>query len=172
MTHLLSTEAALNKVISRALQEDQQFALWLFMQTRFATEDALCVEVRANNPWGRVKIRVPIGEDGAIREIVRDAETDVLAVFRTKDGRRLALHIENKLQGGSFTPYQPETYRERLGQWRGRRRLGMYVDATSVLIAPQVFFDKNKDGAKFFEAYISHEALAEHLPAFRSGSAA
>jgi hypothetical protein len=36
-----------------------------------------------------------------IKEAMLD---DVLAVFETKDKRRLALHIENKLASGSFTP--------------------------------------------------------------------
>lgn len=87
----------------------------------------------------------------------------------TADERRLALHVENKLAGGAFTPHQPESYRARLQQWQGRARLGMYVDATSVLIAPRAFYEANRVAADVFEAYVPHEVLAEHVPAFRSG---
>ena len=172
MTRSPSNEATLNSALAHALQNNREFALWFLMQTRFAAEEAQCIEVRADNPWSRVTLRVPVGLDGAVEEIVRDAETDVLAIFLTTDGRRLALHIENKLQGGVFTPHQPQAYRERLGQWRERPKLGMYIDATSVLISPRAFYERNKDGAQVFEAFVSHEALAEYLPAFVSDSAA
>lgn len=166
---MASTEKELDRALAQALMDDPVFARWFLEQTRFAGLDARCVEVRADNPWSRVALTVPTGLDGAVAEVVRDAETDVLAVYLTSDERRLALHIENKLAGGTFTLHQPESYRARLLQWQGRARLGMYVDATSVLIAPRAFYDANIAGADVFEAYVPHEALAVYVPAFGEG---
>lgn len=166
---MASTEEELDRVLAQALMDDPLFARWFLDQTRFAGLDARCVEVRADNPWSRVTLTMPVGLDGASTEVVRDAETDVLAIYVTADERRLALHVENKLAGGAFTPHQPESYRARLQQWQGRARLGMYVDATSVLIAPRAFYEANRVAADVFEAYVPHEVLAEHVPAFRSG---
>jgi hypothetical protein len=166
------SEAELDDALASALLNNREFALWFLSQTRFAAEEAECVQVRADNPYSSVRQRVPSGLDGALEELVQDRETDVLAVFVAGDGRRLALHIENKLASGSFTAYQAASYRERLLQWRQDPRLGMYVDATSVLVAPQVFYERNIGDAQAFEAFVSHEAIAEHLPAFASASAA
>lgn len=97
---------------------------------------------------------------------MKDCETDVLALFETEDKRRLALHIENKIAGGCFTPLQPELYRERLQQWQGRSNLGNYIDATSVLVAPQSFYDRFAQDAGKFDSFVRHEDIAVHLPIF------
>lgn len=161
-------EEALDRALAQALTDNPTFARWLLEQTRFAGLDARCVEVRADNPWSRVKLSVPGQEQGTLVELVRDAETDVLAIYVTPDERRLALHIENKLARGSFTLHQPESYRARLEQWRGRAKLGMYVDATSVLVAPRAFYEANRKEADVFEAFVPHEDLAAHVPAFEA----
>src|SRR5437763_16413940 len=51
--------------------------------------------------------------------VTRQGETDVLFVFAfgTEPGRRLALHIENKLASGRFTAFQPEVYDARARLW-------------------------------------------------------
>jgi len=169
MTRTSAIEATLNYALADALLHDQEFARWFLRQTRYLAEDAKCVRVRADNPWSRVTLCLPVEGSDAYEEVVRDAETDVLAIFETQDERRIALHIENKLSSGTFTPHQPESYRERLKQWRDRPKLGRYQDATSVLVAPQAFYNKNANGAQVFEAFVSHEANAKHLPAFASG---
>jgi hypothetical protein len=161
------SESTLDAALADALVNNASFAAWFFSKTRFALQEAQCVLVRSDNPWGRVKYRL-LGLDAEpLDELTRDCETDVLAVFEASGGRRLALHIENKLAGGSFTYLQPELYRERLTQWRSRPKLGMYVEATSVLVAPQVFYDGNLAAAQIFEAFVSHESIAPHLPIFR-----
>jgi hypothetical protein len=121
-----------------------------------------------------VKSEVLNPASGAVEVVKKDRETDVLAIYVTNDGRRLALHIENKLADGFFTPHQPESYQERLAQWRKRKKLGMYEDATSVLVAPTVFYEKHLAAARLFESYVSHEDIGLHLEAFRqsAGSAA
>jgi hypothetical protein len=166
------TEAQLNKTLAEALLAHPEFAGWFLRQTRFASEDARCVEVRANNPWTRVTLRLPIDGGDSHQEVVRDAETDVLAIYETLDGRRIALHVENKLVGGSFTAFQPASYQARLAQWRNQPKLGRYQEATSVLIAPQDFYDRNIEDARVFESFISHETIGVYLPTFAGSCAA
>ena len=90
----------------------------------------------------------------------------MLAVFETPDGRRLALHVENKMAGGSFTPYQPELYQARKAQWKDRDHLGRYTEATTVLVAPTSFYQKFRERAALFDSYVSHEAIAEFISDF------
>jgi hypothetical protein len=104
---------------------------------------------------------------GTLESQRRECETDILVVYETSDGRRLALHIENKLANGSFTKDQPELYRARKDQWKGRENLGNYSEAMTVLIAPQRFYDRHRPEVDKFDAYISHEAIAEHIDRFK-----
>jgi hypothetical protein len=160
------TEEQLDVVLAEALFDGGKFSEWFFNQTRFAGESAKCVFCRSDNPWSRVKLQVANPVTGELEAISRDCETDVLAVFETTDARRLALHIENKIAGGSFTPHQPESYQERLQQWRNRERLGRYSDATSVLVAPRSFYEQHSEAAKKFECFVSHEELSSKLSVF------
>jgi len=161
------TEAELDLALAEGLRGDSSFAAWFFRQTRFHAEDAECIFVREDNPWGKVKLQRQNPYSGVLETLSRECETDILAVYESKGGHRLALHIENKLATGSFTPLQPELYRERLTQWCMKAKLGMYIDATSVLVAPRAFYLRNQTAAQVFEAYVSHEDIAAFLPAFR-----
>lgn len=160
------TEAELDTALADALAEGGEFSVWFFGRTRFGAESAECVFCRSDNPWSSVRFELPNSVSGELEALSKECETDVLAVYQTTDGRRLALHIENKLAGGSFTPHQPELYRERLQQWKNRPKLGLYSDATSVLVAPQEFFRRNRAQAETFESYVSHEEIAFRLPIF------
>ena len=160
------TEAQLDIALAEALFDDGKFSQWFLKQTRFAGESARCVFCRADNPWSDVKLEVPNPVSGELESLSKECESDVLAVYQTTDDRRLALHVENKIAGGSFTPHQPELYQQRLQQWKNRSRLGNYSDATSVLVAPQSFYERYSEDAKKFECYISHEVLAFHLSIF------
>lgn len=71
---MASTEEELDRVLAQALMDDPLFARWFLDQTRFAGLDARCVEVRADNPWSRVTLTMPVGLDGASTEVVRDAK--------------------------------------------------------------------------------------------------
>ncbi|MEO7622824.1 MAG: hypothetical protein ABIS30_07120 [Gallionella sp.] len=122
--------------------------------------------VRADNPWSKVTLSHPDHENGLLKETSLGRETDVLAIFETSEGRRLALHIENKLADSVFTPFQAESYKARLPQWRMRPKLGMYHEATSVLVAPQIFYDRHTKSARLFDTYVPHEAIAAWIPAF------
>jgi hypothetical protein len=159
----------LDEAIANALVNDEKLASWFLGQTKFAQEAAKCVLVRADNPWSKVNLSHSPAEDATLVELSKECETDVLAIFETKDGRRLALHIENKLANGSFTPLQPELYRERLTQWRMKPKLGMYTEATSVLVAPLAFYQRNEPAAKIFDSYVSHEDLSVHIEPFGQG---
>ena len=162
-----SVEATLDAALAEALFGQPEFAKWLLGRTRFGGKVAECVFCRSNNPWSMVRLERPNPVSGELEVLSKQCETDVLAVFQTKDGRRLALHIENRLAHGSFTDSQPELYRERLQQWKNRPKLGQYSDATSVLVAPEAFFAKYQAEAQMFEAYVSHEELGQHLPVFK-----
>ena len=104
--------------------------------------------------------------DDESRAVGAECETDILAVYETSDGRRLALHIENKLASVSFTRNQPELYQARKEQWKLRPKLGNYTHAACVLLAPALFFERNRERAALFDAYISHEEIAAHVPEF------
>ena len=160
------TEAELDEAIARALLYEPRTAAWFLTRTLFASEVASCVFCRCDNPWGTVQLEVQNASTGAVETLVSQCETDVLAVFATQDGRRIALHIENKLAGGSFTPHQPELYRARKSQWRNRDNFGAYTDATTVLIAPIEFYERFRERATVFDSYISHEDIAEYVPEF------
>lgn len=164
-----TSEKALDIALAAALQESPEFATWFLSQTKFKGTEAKCVFVRSDNPWSAVVLDIPNAETGFPEATRFECETDVLAVFQTSDGRRLGVHVENKLGGGSFTPLQPQLYAARLEQWKQRIKLGDYHEGASVLIAPQSFLDRVGDEAKIFGSRISHETLAEVLPSSAFG---
>lgn len=73
--------------------------------------------------------------------VKREGETDVLFVFVFKSDpeRRLALHIENKLASGRFTPFQPEVYAARAEHWIRNTNYCNYHEWGTVLLAPSSF---------------------------------
>ena len=172
MKSLSLTEASLDRELAAALRGDLVFARWFLDRTRFRSESFLRVECREDNPWSDVVTEVRDEATGALKVVKKGRETDVLAIYQTSDGRRLALHVENKLGNGLFTPHQAESYSARLSQWQMREKLGMYVEATSVLVAPKAFYDRNTDKAQLFESYISHEDISQHIAAFRQAGGA
>jgi hypothetical protein len=173
MTSSSLTEAQLDEQLANALRTRADFAQWFLEQTKFRLERAVCVLCREDNPWSSVASQQVNPTSGEVEVVKKDRETDVLAVYETGDGRRLALHIENKLENGFFTPHQPESYQERLSQWRMRKKLGMYEEATSVLVAPRSFYERHLAAAQAFESYVPYEELGQRIVAFkRSGESA
>ena len=159
-------EGELDGVLARALQHSPEFADWFLQQTKFNGQRARCVFVRADNPWSTVLLQQPNPTTGGLEARRFECETDVLAVFETAEGRRLGIHIENKIRTGSFTELQPELYAARVEQWKNRPRLGRYSEGTTVLIAPLEFMHRYPTGAALFHTRISHESIAERLPNF------
>ena len=87
-------------------------------------------------------------------------------MFETQTHKRIALHIENKLASGSFTPFQPEIYAARAAQWKGNPKYQSYEDWETVLIAPRSFYARYIDDAKKFGRFIAHEDIANYIPVF------
>ncbi len=163
------TEAALDAALARELKLGSAFLHWLVSRTRFADEEVdEIVLLRTNNPWGKAKLRVWNGDEQRYESIVREGETDLLLVLKSRRRGRFALHIENKLANGSFTPLQPEVYRARAAAWMGNKSYGDYEEWETILIAPTAFHARNSYGCSKFDRYIPHEDIAAHIPEFAS----
>ena len=175
------SEKDLDRVLKEALSTDPAFASWFLRQTKFADLDAKHLWSRSDHPWGRFSIQLENPDTGERGAIVREGETDALAIFQTSDGRRVAVHIENKLATGRFTPFQLALYNARAKAWKGHPKYKHYDDWEIVLLAPRSFYERYPAlCAKFgkykrypalcakFGKYIAHEDIAQHLPAFRA----
>ena len=160
------TEKHLDQALNRALMEHPEFAQWFLSKTKFFEEDAKYIWSRANHPWGKVNLEVLNTETGSIEVIEREGETDVLVVFETNQKRRVALHIENKLESGRFTHLQPELYAARADAWKGNPKYEAYEDWETVLVAPQSFYERHSKDAHKFGRFISHEEIATFIPEF------
>lgn len=90
----------------------------------------------------------------------------MLAVFEAPSGRRLGVHIENKIATGRFTQYQPEMYAARGEFWIGKQDYGCYDHWETVLLAPMAFIKRNETEARKFMSRITHEDVALHIPEF------
>jgi hypothetical protein len=146
------TERALDQLFRMHLDLTPEFAPWLLSRTKFAGVNAKLV----NEPWQFQWYRSPT--TGI------ESETDIFLVFQRLDAPgRFALHIENKMANGKFTPNQPRLYHVRANDWMTKRR---YNDYETVLIAPRSFYAKYKTGAEEFHRYIPHEDIARFIPQF------
>ena len=162
----LPTEKSLDQAIDDAFKANPDFVKWFLSRTKFAGVNARYFWSRSNNPWGRIKMQVRNEATGEMETIVRESETDVLVVFESDAGRRFAVHIENKLPSGCFTPYQVEMYPIRAEKWRGDSRYKNYHDWDTVLIASVHFVERNKADCMKFGQIVTHEELSEFIPEF------
>lgn len=162
----MPTEFELDEALASAFESNAAFANWFIGRTPFAKSGAEYRWARFDNPWSRVTFTLLCADSGSEVSYEKDCETDVLVVYEAPDGERLALHIENKLAGGSFTPNQPKMYQERKEQWKGRKRLGNYAKAVCVLVAPLAFRNRNRLESEKFDVYVSHEEIAKFVPQF------
>jgi hypothetical protein len=168
-THLVAerpTEKVLDRAIDEAFKSNPDFVKWFLGRTKFSGTQARYFWSRSNSPWGRIKKEVPNEDTGQIETIIRESETDVLVVFEADSGERFAVHIENKLPSGCFTPYQVDMYPIRAEKWRGDSRYKKYQDWDTVLIAPVQFVERNKADCMKFGQIVTHEELAEFVPEF------
>jgi len=161
------TEKQLDKAIAAAFC-NPDFATWFLSHTKFAPNNSAYKWSRTNHPWSMVSLTVIDPETGELSTISKGSETDIFVLFEHADGQRIAIHIENKLRAGAFTPQQPEFYHARAKQWQNESKYGLYTDYEVVLIAPQEFYDRNKPECVKFDRFISHEALAAHIPEFKA----
>jgi len=88
-------------------------------------------------------------------------------VFKSEPERRLALHIENKLASGRFTPFQPEVYAARAERWIRDPSYGNYDEWDTVLLAPLSFRRRYAAIAQRFGTFIAHEEVVDYVPSFR-----
>lgn len=162
------TEKQLDSALEAALRSNQSFLQWFLSRTKYAQRRAKYLWSRSDHPWGTIDF-TQIDPDTGVEVVTRqECETDVLLVVKATDGEHLALHIENKLGLGSFTASQPEMYRQRAEQWKGRPKYQSYTDFVTVLVAPEAFRLRNQSQAAVFDVFISHEEIAEYIPLFRS----
>jgi len=164
----MRTEKDLDRALEAALENDLAFGAWFLRQTRFQAVNARRVWSRSDNPWCRVTLPLANNQTGDIELVAREGETDVLVVFETQDGRRLGVHVENKLATGSFTPFQPEVYAARAQTWKRNPNYGNYDEWETVLLAPLAFYRRYTSEARKFGAFIAHESVAAYLPDFRN----
>ena len=160
------SEKDLDEALDLGLSTDPTFASWFLRHTKFADLNAVYEWSRTDNPWGTFSLQVESPETGERGTILRQGETDVLVVFKTSDGRRVALHIENKLAKGKFTPFQLALYNTRARAWKGNPNYGNYHDWEIVLLAPRGFYDRFPELCAKFGKYIAHEDIAKYLPIF------
>jgi len=94
-----ASEKTLDQALESALRTQQGFAEWFLNQTKFAGRAATCDWSRCDRPWTNYEIEDTDPNTGVLKKIVRDGETDVLVVYETLEGLRLALHIETSAKG-------------------------------------------------------------------------
>jgi len=160
------TEKILDGAIEEEFKTSHQFVTWFLGKTKFSDTSATYHWSRSDYPWGRIPVTIRDPKTGLEKKIIRDSETDILVVFESKDKKRFALHIENKLANGSFTEYQPELYSQRAKMWLGKKKYCSYTDYETILIAPQQFYDRWTQESQLFDKFISHEDISEYIPIF------
>ncbi|WP_152603957.1 hypothetical protein [Burkholderia pyrrocinia] len=163
-----SKEEQLDSCIDQAFQSNPEFTNWFLARTKFANDEGVYQWSRSNNPWGTHPHKTIDPATGEPTIKLVQSETDILVVFSRRNNGPFSLHIENKLENGSFEPEQPERYQSRAAYWLNNPKYGAYVDFETVLIAPQLFFETHRVDAEKFDRYVSHEDIARYLPEYRA----
>jgi len=160
------TEGELDLAFANTIQTSREFRSWVLNQTKFRdlSSDVILLheEQGKNRPvwWQYWWCQVP--------ELDEQRETDIFLVFECKtSGERFSLHIENKKGSGKFLDGQPEGYEPRARFMLNTEKYLSYSDFETVLIAPSVFRENNRDKCDLFGVYISYEAIAAFIPEFR-----
>lgn len=161
-------EKQLDALLEQSFLSDAAFTQWFLGRTKFSGYAEKPVFSRSNHPWGRIVYTAICPDTGTSTTSIKESETDVLVVFEAPDNKIFALHIENKMGPGKFTPLQPELYPQRAAQWANKSKYGNYTDFETVLVAPLHFFQRNESGARLFDRFISHEDIGDFIPAFGS----
>lgn len=160
-------EKTLDTAFENGLRNSPEFVKWLLSHTKFCGSHARYDWSRSDHPWGRVLLRVENPMTGITESVTRESETDILVVFEEMDtAKRFALHVENKMAGGSFTKYQPESYRVRAEKWLDDSKYGSYSDFETMLIAPTSFTARFPSACRIFDRFVSHEDIGRFIPEF------
>lgn len=163
----MANEKDLDRALANELESNPAFLNWLISQTKFAGRGATFRSCRSDHPWGSHPFPSINPDNGESIITKRQSETDVLLIVTDKDDRLLGIHIENKVGAGKFTESQSDMYVHRAAHWVGNPRYGGYVEFETVLLAPEAFRKRNAAQARQFGCFISHEAVALHIPLFR-----
>lgn len=101
-------EEQLDSCIEQAFQSNPVFTNWFLSRTKFANDTGAYLWSRSDNPWGTHPHQTidPVTGEPVVKNV--QSETDILVVFSRPNGGPFALHIENKLENGSFKAGQPE----------------------------------------------------------------
>lgn len=159
-------EKYFDQALEQALNDMEEFAEWFLGKTKFKGMDARVRWSRSDHPWARLTNSYTNPETKVEETITRDSETDVLVIFESTTGKRVGIHIENKLGDRKFEPYQPESYQLRAKHWLNNPTYGNYSDFDTVIVAPNIFFERNGEQVKLFGASISYEEISTYLPEF------
>lgn len=124
----MPSEKELDRALALELETNPEFLVWLISRTKFADTDIKFHSCRADHPWGSHPFTGSDPAADSAATVTKQSETDVLLVVSDDKGRRLGIHIENKIGSGKFTDFQPEMYAQRARHWIGSPRHGSYVD--------------------------------------------
>lgn len=160
------SEKELDAAFSKNLLENSEFRGWVLKRIGLARDSLELILLRDNHPWSKFPVILPNSETGALEAHIKEGETDVLAIFEDQNGQRTGVHFENKLASGSFTPFQPDMYAARAESWVGDSKFGAYHQWITVLLAPELFIDKNAREARKLSFRITHEDIGEYVDVF------
>lgn len=166
MQPAIYSEKQLDQALHQALETRAEFRAWFLDHLRYGKDYPNLVRCRSDHPWGKVRLILPNRQTGALEPVDKEGETDVLAIFESITGKRLGVHIENKLASGSFTSYQAEMYAARAEHWVGRPKYASYHMWETVLLAPASFVLRNQTEARKFMSVIYHEQIARFISEF------
>ncbi len=162
----LYAEKDLDKILDTGFRNSDEFSNWFVSKTRFSNFGAYYSWSRSDHPQGRFTFDIENPETGELESITRDSETDVLVVYEDTQGNRFALHIENKLANGKYTPYQAGFYARRAEAWLFNEKYGNYSDYETVLVAPIEFYSNHFVESQKFDKFVSYEEVGLLLPEF------
>ena len=157
-------EVDLDHAFAEGLATDKHFQTWLLSGGRFARHAGkarLLVEEQANarkakHWWKHWWCRLPDGSEN---------ETDIFRVFEA-EGRRFALHIEDKPPHGKLELRQAVDYRRRAAFKSNSAGWLNYSDFEVLLLAPAEFIERHSDCAAQFDRAISYEEVAQFVSLF------
>lgn len=165
-----ASEKELDRALDEALARSPEFADWFLSRTSFAGTSATRVWFRSDHPWGRLPMQVRDSEIQATKALIEESETDIIVVYELDDGTRVGLDIENKVGLGTFRPNQADFYAQRARAWGGVEKYGNYSRWGTVLVAPEAFHARFPEESAKFDAFISHEDIAQFVPLFNPDS--
>jgi hypothetical protein len=153
------------------LENDEAFRSWILSRTPFAAEaegaELLNEEMLAKRSpkagtWWRSHYQHACACAGCAGR-----ETDLLAIFALRSGRRVALHIEVKNEHDRFAPGQAAAYPLRAKCWVNQtpKRVIHHDDAATLLFCSRTRLSSYDQDAGSFDAVITAEEMRDWIEA-------